>query len=76
MCHKTLFKRVFLLPLQVGGFSGEFSLSIMEACDPETNRWRPLPAMLSARSNFGIELLEERLYVVGGGYSIVSSVLM
>uniref|UniRef100_A0A8C6S8V8 Kelch like family member 10 n=1 Tax=Neogobius melanostomus TaxID=47308 RepID=A0A8C6S8V8_9GOBI len=41
-----------------------------------TNTWRPMPSMMTARSNFGIQVLEERLYVVGGydGSTTINSV--
>uniref|UniRef100_A0A3B3Z936 Uncharacterized protein n=1 Tax=Periophthalmus magnuspinnatus TaxID=409849 RepID=A0A3B3Z936_9GOBI len=45
----------------VGGFSGTNRLNSAEAYNPSTNTWRPLPAMLRGRSNFGIEVVDGRL---------------
>lgn len=51
---------------QVGGFDGHTRLRSVEAYNPETNTWSPVPSMLTPRSNFGIEVIEDRLFVAGG----------
>jgi hypothetical protein len=38
----------------------------VEAFSPGAAAWRAAPAMLGPRSNFGVEVLEGRLYVAGG----------
>lgn len=48
---------------QVGGFDGRFFLRNVEAYNPETDIWL---SMLSPRSNFGMAIVEDRLFVVGG----------
>jgi len=37
-----------------------------EAYSPETNAWRDVPSMNKPRSNFGIEVIDDQLIVVGG----------
>lgn len=37
-----------------------------EAYNPKTNRWHAVPSMWTPRSNFGIEVIHDRLFVVGG----------
>ncbi|KAF3833975.1 hypothetical protein F7725_025179 [Dissostichus mawsoni] len=55
-----------LFPPKVGGFDGTTRLRSAEAYDPRRNTWHELSSMLSPRSNFGIEVLEGRIFVVGG----------
>ena len=55
-----------LLFLQVGGFSGTERLNTVEAYNPVTNQWRLLPSMINRRSNFGIAVLDEQIFVAGG----------
>ncbi|KAJ3583118.1 hypothetical protein NHX12_034451 [Muraenolepis orangiensis] len=52
--------------VEVGGFDGESRLSSADAYSPATGAWRPVPSMISARGNFGLAVLGELLYVVGG----------
>lgn len=57
---------MFFFLCQVGGFDGHARLRSAEAYNPETNTWSPVPSMLTPRSNFGIEVVEDRLFVAGG----------
>uniref|UniRef100_A0AAV2JLD9 Uncharacterized protein n=1 Tax=Knipowitschia caucasica TaxID=637954 RepID=A0AAV2JLD9_KNICA len=52
--------------LQVGGFDGSIRLSSVEAYNPDTNSWRQVASMNTARSNFGIEVLDGRIFALGG----------
>lgn len=52
--------------LQVGGFDGVIRLCSADAYNPANNSWTEIASMFSPRSNFGIELLEDLLYVPGG----------
>ncbi|XP_078080629.1 kelch-like protein 10 isoform X2 [Mustelus asterias] len=51
---------------KVGGFDGANRLRSAEAYSPLTNTWRTLPTMFNPRSNFGIEVVDDLLFVVGG----------
>uniref|UniRef100_W5N4M0 Kelch like family member 10 n=1 Tax=Lepisosteus oculatus TaxID=7918 RepID=W5N4M0_LEPOC len=51
---------------EVGGFDGTNRLRSAEAYNPLTNSWRPVPTMFNPRSNFGIEVVDDLLFVVGG----------
>lgn len=51
---------------QVGGFDGANRLRSAEAYSPVTNTWRTIPTMFNPRSNFGIEVVDDLLFVVGG----------
>ncbi|XP_053496226.1 kelch-like protein 10 isoform X1 [Ictalurus furcatus] len=42
------------------------SLQSVEAYNPHTNSWRMLASMFNPRRNFGVEVMDGRLYVVGG----------
>lgn len=44
----------------------------MEVYNPQTNTWCPAPSMLNRRSNFGIAVFDDRLFVVGGHNGIHS----
>lgn len=62
---------------QVGGtINGYTPLRIVEAYNTITNRWRVLPFMHHPRSHFGIEVVNDQLFVVGGynGYHPTCSV--
>lgn len=37
-----------------------------EAYNPQTNRWSIVPSMSTPRSYFGIEVVDDQLFVVGG----------
>ncbi|XP_053320281.1 kelch-like protein 10 isoform X1 [Spea bombifrons] len=50
----------------VGGFDGTNRLCSAECYSPVSNTWLPLPSMLSCRSNFGIEVVDDLIYVIGG----------
>ncbi|XP_058268347.1 kelch-like protein 10 [Hemibagrus wyckioides] len=52
--------------LQVGGFDGDSLMQSIEAFDPRTKSWRILSPMFTQRRNFGIEVMDGRLYVIGG----------
>jgi len=51
---------------QVGGFDGVDRLQTVEAYSPAANEWHTVPRMLSPRSNFGIEVVDDWLFAVGG----------
>lgn len=57
------------LSAQVGGFNGITQLRSVIAYDPRTRHWRNVAPMLHPRKNFGIAVLEDQLYVVGGFYN-------
>lgn len=38
----------------------------MEAYNPIANTWRTVPTMFNPRSNFGIEVVDNLLFVIGG----------
>lgn len=48
----------------------------MEAYNPVANTWHTVPTMFSPRSNFGIEVVDDLLFVVGGfnGFTTTFSV--
>lgn len=50
----------------MGGFDGANRLRSAEAYNPLTNTWRTVPTMFNPRSNFGIEVVDDLLFVVGG----------
>ncbi|KAK3559672.1 hypothetical protein QTP86_013919, partial [Hemibagrus guttatus] len=52
--------------LQIGGCNGVSRLQTIKAFNPRTNSWRILSPMFNPRSNFGIEVMDGRLYVIGG----------
>ncbi|XP_077307143.1 kelch-like protein 10 [Lithobates pipiens] len=54
-----------LLP-KVGGSNAGGKLRSAEAYNPANNIWTEIASMFSPRSNFGIEVLEDLLYVIGG----------
>jgi kelch-like protein 10 len=37
-----------------------------EKYNPESNTWSPLPDMHSARSNFAVEVIDDRIFALGG----------
>uniref|UniRef100_I3J0X4 Kelch-like family member 10 n=1 Tax=Oreochromis niloticus TaxID=8128 RepID=I3J0X4_ORENI len=50
-------------------FAGRiFTVSTISVCkkDPHTNTWLDMPPMLKSRSNFGISVIDDCLFVVGG----------
>lgn len=51
---------------QVGGFDGEIRLRSVEVYLPRTDRWHEVAPMHSPRSNFGISVVDDRIFVVGG----------
>uniref|UniRef100_UPI003AADC43D kelch-like protein 10 n=1 Tax=Centroberyx gerrardi TaxID=166262 RepID=UPI003AADC43D len=51
---------------KVGGFNGTRCLCSAEAYDPLTNTWCRSSPMLNRRSNFGIAVVDDQLFVVGG----------
>uniref|UniRef100_A0A8C9XXN5 Kelch like family member 10 n=1 Tax=Sander lucioperca TaxID=283035 RepID=A0A8C9XXN5_SANLU len=55
-----------LLPKVGGTISGNSHLRSVEAYNPLTNRWTPVPSMHKPRSYFGSVVLDDRLFVVGG----------
>uniref|UniRef100_A0A3P9DGA7 Kelch like family member 10 n=1 Tax=Maylandia zebra TaxID=106582 RepID=A0A3P9DGA7_9CICH len=59
-----------------GGFDGNNYLRTAEAYNPHTNTWNLVFSMLTPRSNFGIEVIDDRLFVVGGfnGFTTTSDV--
>lgn len=50
----------------MGGFDGVNRLRSVEAYNPVANTWRVVPNMFNPRSNFGIEVVDDLLFVVGG----------
>lgn len=53
--------------LKVGGFSGNTRLRTAEAYNASTDTWHTVPSMMSStRTNFGIEVIDDSLFVVGG----------
>lgn len=50
----------------MGGFDGVNRLRHAEAFCPATNTWRNIASMNKPRSNFGIEVIDDQLIVVGG----------
>ncbi len=50
----------------IGGFNGSARLNTVERYDPRTDRWDTLSQMGAKRSNFGVENIEENIYVAGG----------
>ncbi|KAF7641191.1 hypothetical protein LDENG_00289830 [Lucifuga dentata] len=50
----------------MGGFNSASQLGSAEAYNPETNTWNAIPSMISSRSRFGIGVIDDRIYVVGG----------
>uniref|UniRef100_A0A3P9DGY1 Kelch like family member 10 n=1 Tax=Maylandia zebra TaxID=106582 RepID=A0A3P9DGY1_9CICH len=67
---------VFAVRPQSGGFDGNNYLRTAEAYNPHTNTWNLVFSMLTPRSNFGIEVIDDRLFVVGGfnGFTTTSDV--
>ncbi|OXB63688.1 hypothetical protein ASZ78_009003 [Callipepla squamata] len=61
---------------KVGGFDGVNRLRTAEAYNPAANTWRGISSMFSPRSNFGIEVVDDLLFVVGGfnGYATTFNV--
>lgn len=57
---------------KVGGFDGASRLRSAEAYNPANNVWHTVPSMLTPRSNFGIEVVDDLLFVVGGFNSIMT----
>uniref|UniRef100_A0A3B3ZIA6 BTB domain-containing protein n=1 Tax=Periophthalmus magnuspinnatus TaxID=409849 RepID=A0A3B3ZIA6_9GOBI len=60
----------------VGGFDGNVRLRSVEAYSPHRNSWRPVASMMDTRSNFGIEVLNGRIFAAGGfnGFSTTYTV--
>lgn len=56
----------FLCCPQVGGFDGANRLRSAEVYSPVANIWRTIPTMFTPRSNFGIGVVDDLLFVVGG----------
>ena len=50
----------------LGGSDGERRLATMERYDPRNQYWTILPPMNTARSNFGVAVIEGCIYVAGG----------
>ena len=48
----------------IGGFDGSHRLSSAERYDPELNKWMPVSAMHSSRSNFAIEVIKLVAYLI------------
>ncbi|KAK9522255.1 hypothetical protein VZT92_018732 [Zoarces viviparus] len=67
---KSQFKRLTLhfhfSSQKVGGYDGSVRLSSAEVYNPRSDTWREVSNMLISRRNFGIEVLNDRIYVVGG----------
>ena len=40
--------------------------AVLRPTTPHTNTWHDVSTMITPRSNFGIEVLEDKLFVVGG----------
>ncbi|CAH2299992.1 kelch 10 [Pelobates cultripes] len=52
--------------ISVGGFDGSNRLYTAECYSPVSNSWRNVRKMFNPRSNFGIEVVDDLLFVVGG----------
>ena len=52
--------------MQVGGFDGTTRLQTAERYNPRTNTWRDVPSMHNSHSNFGIAVIDDRIFVAGG----------
>uniref|UniRef100_A0A3B4BL20 BACK domain-containing protein n=1 Tax=Periophthalmus magnuspinnatus TaxID=409849 RepID=A0A3B4BL20_9GOBI len=68
MCSKRCYVSVALLDgliYAIGGYDGEVRLETVERYFLETNQWTMVTPM-NEKSNFGIEVVDEKLYVVGG----------
>jgi len=50
----------------VGGANGSGDLATVEAYDPATNTWTPMPDLARARSDLGVAIADGRLVAVGG----------
>ncbi|XP_078022262.1 uncharacterized protein LOC117254663 [Epinephelus lanceolatus] len=64
-------RHIAVLLSKVGGFDGSPCLRSAEAYNPQTNTWHEVSPMLLPKRAFGIAMLDELLFVVGGynGYS-------
>ncbi|XP_026100871.1 kelch-like protein 10 isoform X2 [Carassius auratus] len=51
---------------KVGGFDGAARLQSVEAYNPLNDSWHDIQSMIYPRSNFGIEVVDDQLFVVGG----------
>uniref|UniRef100_A0A663MQ30 Kelch like family member 10 n=1 Tax=Athene cunicularia TaxID=194338 RepID=A0A663MQ30_ATHCN len=49
-----------------GGCDGTRRLRSAETYDPTTGTWQEIPTMFSPRSNFGIAVVDDLLFAVGG----------
>lgn len=50
----------------MAGFDGANCLRSVEANNPLTNTWRTVSSIFNCRRNFGIEVVDDKLFVVGG----------
>ncbi|KAM4691914.1 kelch-like protein 10 [Rhinophrynus dorsalis] len=50
----------------VGGYDGETCLSSAECYCPVSNTWTSIPDMLTPRNHFGMEVVDDHLFLVGG----------
>jgi kelch-like protein 10 len=39
-----------------------------EKYDPETDTWSPIPDMIMERSNMATEVVDDKIFVIGGRY--------
>jgi len=51
---------------KVGGCDNNHRLNTAEAYDPADDSWREVASMSAPREHFGIEVLDNRIFVVGG----------
>ncbi|KAM4691913.1 kelch-like protein 10 [Rhinophrynus dorsalis] len=51
---------------KVGGYDGETCLSSAECYCPVSNTWTSIPDMLTPRNHFGMEVVDDHLFLVGG----------
>lgn len=60
----------------IGGYNGLTRLSTCESYSPQNFFWASIHDMISPRSNFGIEVIDDTIYVSGGfdGLSTINKV--
>lgn len=60
----------------IGGYNGLSRLSTCESYSPQMFFWAPAHDMISPRSNFGIEVIDDSIMVTGGfdGVSTINKV--
>uniref|UniRef100_A0A8C6SSU1 Kelch-like protein 10 n=1 Tax=Neogobius melanostomus TaxID=47308 RepID=A0A8C6SSU1_9GOBI len=57
---------LFDLDLLFSRYDGNVRLCSVETYNPRNNSWREVASMFTPRSNFGIEVVDDRIFAVGG----------